>query len=261
MMSTVTCLQEHPKTTFSFFTPEEIELLDPLRIPKHIAIIPDGNRRWAKNQSSSAEAGHREGADTLMDVVKASKELGVKVITFYLFSTENWNRPIEEVAALMWLLQSYLIDQQKSLIESGIRLQTIGDLSKLPEEVVQTIEETKQATADCNQIDMIFALNYGGRDDIRRAVQSMVSDLRDSLAHGIEVTEELISRYIDTAAWGDPDLLIRTSGELRVSNFLLWQISYAEFFTTPVLWPDFTPKHLLEALISFQKRQRRLGGT
>lgn len=248
-----------PSIIEKIFTEEEIALLDKNRIPNHIAIIPDGNRRWAKNKHSLTELGHREGADTIMDIVKAGKELGVKVITIYLFSTENWSRPQEEIACLMWLLQSYLIEQKQTMIDNQIRLQTIGDLSRIPPQVVETIQSTKNATADCDKIEMVFALNYGGRDDIRRGVQSLVNDVRNGLIQG-EITEALISSYLDTAPWGDPDLLIRTSGELRLSNFLLWQISYAEIFVADVLWPDFDAQYLLKALINFQKRQRRLGG-
>lgn len=243
------------------FSPEDVALLDKNRIPNHIAIIPDGNRRWAKEKNTSSESGHREGADTIMDIVKAGKELGIKVITFYLFSTENWARPQEEVAALMWLLQSYLIEQKQLMIDEGISLQTIGDLTRFHPLVLDTILETKAATEACDKIEMVFALNYGGRDDIRRAIQKVGRDLAKGLIQEADVTESLISRYLDTAHWKDPDLLIRTSGEIRISNFLLWQISYAEIFVTQTLWPNFTSRHLLEALIDFQKRQRRHGGT
>lgn len=242
------------------FTLDQIAQLDQSRIPEHIAIIPDGNRRWAKSKDSSAETGHREGADTIMEVVKAGKELGIKAITIYLFSTENWNRPQQEVAALMWLLQSYLMIQSQTMIDNGIRLQTIGDFSRLPASVLKTIQTTKQKTADCHHIDMILAINYGGRDDIRRAVRALVRDASEGLIKEEDVNESLISGYLDTAHWKDPDLLIRTSGELRISNFLLWQISYAEIYMANVLWPDFTPAHLLEALIDYQKRHRRHGG-
>lgn len=245
----------------SFFSQEEIALLDKTRVPHHVAIIPDGNRRWAKKKHSPTEEGHREGIDTIMEVVKAGKELGVKIITFYLLSTENWNRSKQEIAALMWLLQTYLINQQKTMIQNGIRLQTIGDLSRFPPHLLQTIEETKCATSSCNKIEMVFALNYGGRDDIRRGFQALLEDYSKNLFNATDVNELLISRYLDTAQWKDPDLLIRTSGELRISNFLLWQISYSEIYVTNVLWPDFTPKHFLEALMNFQKRDRRLGGT
>lgn len=250
-----------PTTSKAIYTSDETAHLYGSRIPEHIAIIPDGNRRWAKQRNSSSEAGHQKGADTIMDIVKASKELGVKVITFYLFSTENWKRSKEEFAFLMYLLQSFLIRQKQSMIDNGIRLQTIGDLTRLPSNALQTVQATKEATADCDKIDMVLALNYGGRDDIRRAVKNLVKDAVNGLVKEDDVTESLISNYLDTMHWKDPDLLIRTSGELRVSNFLLWQISYSEIYVADVFWPDFTPRHLLEAIDNFQKRQRRHGGT
>lgn len=256
----MTCLHSAPSAISRIYTEEEIALLDKNCIPSHVAIIPDGNRRWAKNKRFSTESGHREGGDTILEIVKAGKELGVKAITFYLFSTENWHRPQEEIAALMWLLQSYLIDQKQAMINHEIRLHTIGDLTRMPLQVVKTIEETKSATQHCQKIDMILALNYGGRDDLRRAMQKLIKDVDKGIISE-EITEDLISSYLDTSHWKDPDLLIRTSGELRLSNFLLWQISYTEIFVSKVLWPDFTPQHFFEALLCFQKRHRRHGGT
>lgn len=244
-----------------YFSSEQKALLNLHSIPQHIAFIPDGNRRWAKQQKKQVEEGHREGSDNLIEIVKAGKELGVKTFTFYLFSTENWSRPQEEIDALMWLLHTYLIEQQPVFLDEGTRLCTIGDLSALPEYVNKTISDTKQITAHCNEVDLIFALNYGGRDEIKRALQSIARDIQDNKILPEQISEDLISKRLDTSDWRDPDLLIRTSGELRLSNYLLWQISYTEIFTTPVLWPDFTPNHLLEALVSFQKRERRLGGT
>lgn len=243
-----------------YYSSDQITLLDLKKIPKHIAFIPDGNRRWAKKQKMHIDEGHKEGSDNLIEIVKAGKELGIKTFTFYLFSTENWSRPQEEIDALMWLLHTYLIEQRSTFLEEGTSLHTIGDLTALPDYVNETIRETKQITAHCNEVDLIFALNYGSRDEIKRAVQAIVKDIENKKLTSDQISEKMISQYLDTAPWGDPDLMIRTSGELRVSNYLLWQISYAEIFSTPVLWPDFTTEHLLEALISFQKRERRLGG-
>ncbi len=244
----------------SRFHPSQLARLDYSRMPQHIAIIPDGNRRWAKKRLSSIQEGHREGADTLMEIVKAAQELHIKGITFYSFSTENWNRPPEEVIALMALFTSYLIEQREEMVQSGIKVETIGDLSALPSFLCETIQETKIATQECNKINLILALNYGSRDEICRAFRAMLNDYDlDSLSKE-EINEATISRYLDTHKWKDPDLLIRTSGELRVSNFLLWQISYAEIHVAPVLWPDFTPQHLIEAIVDFQGRQRRWGG-
>lgn len=244
----------------SRFHPSQLARLNSARIPKHIAIIPDGNRRWAKKRIISIADGHSEGADTLMEIVKAAKELGVKKITFYSFSTENWNRPREEVSALMLLYATYLMEHCSEMVETGIKLETIGDLSALPPFLRQVIQETKEATQECDKIDLILALNYGSRNEICRAFQAMLEDYSNSTLKKEDVNEETISRYLDTSKWKDPDLLIRTSGELRVSNFLLWQISYAEIHTAPVLWPDFTPQHLLDAVVDFQGRQRRWGG-
>lgn len=244
-----------------YYTREQIQLLDRNRIPKHIAIIPDGNRRWAKKNNLSVMQGHRQGADNLMEIVKAAKALGIKVITFYVFSTENWSRDPIEVRALLWLLESYLIEQRPVMLENGVKLQTIGDCSRFPNSVRRTIQESKDATNHCEDIEMVLALNYGSRDEIRRAVQLILDDIASKGILPVEkVTESLISGYLDTAKWPDPDLLIRTSGEKRFSNFLLWQSSYTELYIDQVLWPDFHPRNLLNAVVEFQKRDRRLGG-
>lgn len=244
-----------------YYTPEQLKSLDKSRIPKHVAVIPDGNRRWAKKHHVSAFQGHQKGADILMDIVKASKELGIKVVTFYIFSTENWTRNDEEVKAVLWLLETYVTEQCQTMLAHGIRLQTIGDLARLPDSVKQALQATKDATAECHDIEMVFAVNYGGRDEIRRAMQAILDDYADQKIKREEVTERLISRYLDTNRWSDPDLLIRTSGEFRFSNFLIWQTSYTETYIADILWPDFNPTNLLEAVFSFQKRERRLGGT
>lgn len=246
--------------TTSRFHPSQLARLDRSRIPHHIAIIPDGNRRWARKRLSSIQEGHREGADTLMEIVKAAKELHIKGLTFYSFSTENWNRSAEEVMALMALMAGYLTEQCEEMVQSGIKLETIGELNALPLFLREVIQETKLATQECDQISLILALNYGSRDELCRAFRAMLEDYDRHALSKEEVNEATISRYLDTHAWGDPDLLIRTSGELRVSNFLLWQISYAEIHVAPVLWPDFTPQHLIEAIVDFQGRQRRWGG-
>lgn len=242
------------------YSSEQIALLDNTRIPRHVAFIPDGNRRWAKRQMEIVKKGHQAGGNVLIEIVKAGKELGIKVMTFYIFSTENWNRPKEEIVAFMWLLIEFLRGQCEEMIEEGVRLKTIGDLTAIPKEVLKAFEETGKSTAHCNKIDMVFAINYGGRDDVKRAVQKIVDDYGNQKLQKEHITENLISQYLDTAPWSDPDLLIRTSGEMRVSNFLLWQISYSEIHVSNVLWPDFTHKNLLEALIDFQQRERRLGG-
>lgn len=248
------------KEETKFFNQADKQKIDLQRLPKHIAIIPDGNRRWAKKQQSSIKSGHREGADNLMDIIKAGRELGVETMTFYLFSTENWNRSKEEVDALMWLLPTYLVEQKQTMIDNGIRLHTIGDISRLPSDVLQVVNETKEATAKGNGVNFVMALNYGSRDEMTRAVRKIIKEVQQGKLQENQVDEALISQYLDTAAWPDPDLLIRTSAEFRVSNFLLWQISYSEVHIEDVLWPDFTPHHLLEAIVNFQGRDRRLGG-
>lgn len=246
--------------TESFFTSDQLALINPDKLPKHVAIIPDGNRRWAKKQLEKVQVGHRTGADTIMDIVKASQQLGIKTLTIYIFSTENWNRCDEEIRGILWLLDTYLQEQRPIMLQNGVRFGVIGDLSKFPENIVRSLAETKQLTSSCEKINLVFALNYGGRDEIRRSVLKIVDDVALSKLTKEEITEEKIASYLDSAPWGDPELLIRTSGEYRISNFLLWQLSYAEIFYTPTLWPDFTPAHFLDALVVFQKRERRLGG-
>lgn len=223
---------------------------------KHIAIIMDGNRRWAKQRGLSPVMGHWKGAEVLMDVVKGASELGVKTLTVYAFSTENWNRSENEIEELMDIFEVYLSRKKDFMVREGVRLETIGDVSRLPQRVQDALQTTKKATENCDKINLVLALNYGGRNEIQRAISKMIDDKIESSA----VTEKLISEYLDTHPWGDPELVIRTSGELRVSNFLLWQISYSEIYVTDVLWPEFTPQHLFEAALEFQKRGRRLGG-
>lgn len=243
----------------STYSEEDLVQIDRDRIPYHIAIIMDGNRRWAKEKNLPPMVGHWKGAETLPGIVRAAADLGVKVLTVYAFSTENWGRSPEEVDALMHLFNHYLLNQKDVMIDEGVRLESIGDISKLPLFVQETLLETKKATAQGSRIDLVLALNYGGRDDIRRAVMAMLEDHQKGNLSSAEISEELISRYLDTAKWPDPDILIRTSGEKRQSNFLLWQLCYSEFYHTDVLWPDFEAQDLLLAVKEYQKRERRLG--
>lgn len=243
-----------------YFTSLDLAQLDLKRIPNHIAVIPDGNRRWAKRRAAESVVGHRQGADTLMDIVRSAKELGVKALTLFSFSTENWNRSPYEIAALMAIYIDYLTSQCEEMVLNGVKLETIGDLSALPCALIEAIQQTKSATASCHEFNLILAFNYGSRNELCRAFQAMVEDYDKGLLQKDEFTEDTVSRYLDTHPWGDPDLLIRTSGECRLSNFLLWQISYSEIYITEVLWPDFSPHHLLGALVDFQKRDRRWGG-
>jgi undecaprenyl diphosphate synthase len=244
----------------TYFLPSQLACLDSSRIPQHIAIIPDGNRRWAKKRFANSQEGHREGADTLMETVKAAKELGIKAITFYTFSTENWSRSQEEISALMLLFASYLSEQCESMVQNGIKLETIGELDPLPEFLKETLKETKEATKTCDQIDLILAMNYGSRNELHRAFSKILNEIEQGNLRKEELDETTITQYLDTCRWPDPELLIRTSGEMRISNFLLWQISYTEIYIAPVLWPDFSPTHLLEAVIDYQNRERRWGG-
>lgn len=241
------------------FYPVQLARLDPARIPHHVAIIPDGNRRWAKKRFASAQEGHREGADTLMETVRAAKDLGVKIITFFAFSTENWMRPKEEVIALMALFTDYLLEQRKEMVQNGIKLETIGDASSLPFFLNKTIKDSKEATQHCDKIRLVLALNYGSRNELCRAFKAMLHDYDQQLITKDDVNEDTIARYLDTNKWRDPDLLIRTSGELRISNFLLWQLCYTEIHMAPVLWPDFNSHHLLAAILDYQERERRWG--
>ena len=244
------------ESELKYFTPEQLECIDPNLVPHHIAMILDGNRRWAKQKKAvKTTEGHRAGADVLIDVLKSAKELGVKVLTLYVFSTENWMREEGEVNGLMWLFETYIRKQIPEMLENQIRFRTIGDIAKFPEGVKDAISDAKIATENCQQMDVIFAMNYGARDEIKRAVQKMIIDKVDSC----EVSETLIASYLDTAGFPDPDLLIRTGGEDRISNFLLWQLSYAELYTSTTLWPDFSASDLLEAVMDYQNRERRLG--
>lgn len=246
-------------TESTFFTKAQLDSLDHSKIPKHIAIIPDGNRRWAKNKLFNPQKGHHYGANKLIEIVKAAKEIGIKTLTFYLFSTENWIRPKREVNFLMSLIKEFLNAQCEEMIKSGVHLDTIGDLSKLPDDVIEIVKKSCERTAQCNKINMIMALNYGARDEIRRAFDQILTECYNGKLKKEQVTESLIAQHLDTAPWGDPDLLIRTSGEMRISNFLLWQLSYAEIYVTDILWPDFTPNDLLTAVLDYRDRNRRWG--
>lgn len=244
----------------SFFSDHEMQAIDLTLVPKHVAIIPDGNRRWARQQGLSIEEGHRKGADTLMNIVKSGKELGIQVLTFYTFSTENWSRASEEVEALFWLIEHYLKEQCEEMVHHGIRLRTIGQVETMPEAMQEAIAWTKEATKGCSAVDMVLAINYGGRDEICRAVRQLADLCAKSCVQADEIDETMIAKFLDTSLWGDPDLVIRTSGEMRISNFLLWQASYAEFHKVDLLWPDFTPEKFLEAILHYQERERRMGG-
>jgi undecaprenyl diphosphate synthase len=233
--------------------------LDLQRIPRHVAIIMDGNRRWAKRKGLPAMVGHWHGAEALSNLVEAAAGLGIEVITAFSFSTENWNRTLDEVDSLLHLFRMYLLGQKERMIREGVRLSTIGDLRRLPPDLKEVLEEVKSATSSGHRIDLVLAVNYGARDNIRRATQAIAEDCLSGRIQKEDISEALISRYLDTAPWGDPELLIRPGGEKRLSNFLLWEISYAEVYHTDVLWPEFTEHDLMRAIAEYQKRERRTG--
>lgn len=241
------------------YSPEDLRQIDLDKVPHHVAIIMDGNRRWARQHGLPVVAGHWKGAEALHHIVRAASALGIKVLTVYAFSTENWGREPDEVYGLMELLKYYFTSKCESMKAEGVRLQTIGDVQKMPDDVKKALAETKQATALGQAIDLVLALNYGGRDDLRRAFLSMMCDCEQGKLSKEEISETVIARYLDTASWPDPEILIRAGGEKRQSNFLLWQLSYSEFYHTETLWPDFDARVLLEVIREYQKRNRRLG--
>jgi len=226
---------------------------------KHIAIIPDGNRRWAKSFGQLPLFGHEKGVDTFFDTVTRAKERGIRVLTFYTFSTENWRRSPAEVRGLMRLLKDKLIEKIPEMLNKGIRLKTIGDLSYLPLEVQEAVTSAREQTSICSDIDLVLAINYGGRNEIVRACQKVAREIAKGRLLPDELTEERFSTFLDTKDLPDPDLIIRTGGEKRISNFLTWQSSYSELFYLEKKWPEFIPDDLDDAIAYFQERQRRLG--
>jgi len=228
-------------------------------LPRHVAIIMDGNGRWAQQRGLPRLAGHRAGLESIRHVVNACAELGIEVLTLYAFSTENWKRPAEEVQGLMDLLVEYVDRELDNLAGNGIRVRIIGHPEELPPRVQEALERVRERTAGGDRLQLVVALNYGGRREIVDACRRFCRDVCEGRAD-VELDEHRFAAYLDTAGLPDPDLLIRPSGELRLSNFLLWQAAYAEFWFTPVLWPDFRPVHLAEALADYQRRRRRFGG-
>lgn len=236
-----------------------MEQLNPDKLPRHVAVIMDGNGRWAKKRGLNRIAGHQKGIEAVRDVVRTSRELGIEWLTLYAFSEENWKRPKHEVKALMALLNRFLKDELEEMLDNGIRLACIGQTEKLPPEVQRTIWHTIEKTAHNKDMNLILALSYGGRQEIVGAVTTMLSDIERGALNIKQITEDRLGRYLYTSGMPDPDLLIRTSGEYRISNFLLWQIAYTEIYITPTLWPDFRKERYLRALLDYQKRERRFG--
>jgi undecaprenyl diphosphate synthase len=235
--------------------------IDKDKLPTHIAIIMDGNGRWAKKKLLNRISGHMKGVDAVREVVTTCRELGIKILTLYAFSIENWRRPKEEVKALMGLLNEYLLKEQGEMIKNNIRLSAIGKLEDLPPAVLATLQETMKMTKHCDGMTLNLALSYGGRAEILHAAKGIISDLREGKIRPEELTEQRFSQYLWTWGLSDPDLLIRTSGEFRISNFLLWQIAYTELYVTETLWPDFNREELLKAIADYQSRERRFGLT
>jgi undecaprenyl diphosphate synthase len=231
------------------------------KLPNHLAVIMDGNGRWAEQRSLDRVEGHRQGAESVRRIVRVSREIGISYLTLFAFSSENWSRPRLEVDALMILLKNYLETELQEMLDNDIRLMAIGDLIRLPKEVQTVLQETMKKTAQNKGMTLTLALSYGGRDDILQAVRRIMSHCGDGNLKPEEITEDLFSKYLWSHNLPDPDLLIRTSGEMRISNFFLWQLAYTEVYFTPTLWPDFTKEELIQALLSYQNRERRFGMT
>lgn len=231
-----------------------------MKIPKHVAIILDGNGRWAKSKGMPRNYGHTVGAKNVETVCQAADELGIKYLTLYAFSTENWNRPEGEVAALMKLLESYLKNCIRTADKNHMRVRVIGEISRLSEKFQQRIKELEQASASNTGLNLTIAINYGSRDEMVRAMKNMYADIENGTLQKEDIDESVFSSYLDTKELPDPDLLIRTSGEQRLSNYLLWQLAYSEFYFTDVPWPDFHKKELELAIEAYNKRDRRFGG-
>ncbi|MCI6791360.1 MAG: isoprenyl transferase [Lachnobacterium sp.] len=231
-----------------------------MKIPNHVAIILDGNGRWAKSKGMPRNYGHTVGAKNVETVCRAADELGIKYLTLYAFSTENWNRPQNEVNALMKLLEGYLKNCIKTADKNNMRVRVIGEITRLSNAFQQRIHELETASASNTGLNLTIAINYGSRDEILRAVRHMVEDAREGKLETKDIDENVFSSYLDTRELPDPDLLIRTSGEQRLSNYLLWQLAYSEFYFTDVPWPDFHKKELELAIEAYNKRDRRFGG-
>jgi len=233
--------------------------LDPAKIPSHVAIIMDGNGRWAKKRMMNRVKGHESGADTVRMVVRSSRELGVSALTLYAFSTENWQRPQTEVMALMKLLKRFLKSEKSEMLENNIRLNAIGETERLPADVREILHKTREATGNNTGMLLNLALSYGGRSEIIRMVRHLSEAAAEGRVRPDAITEEVVSAHMYTHDIPDPDLLIRTSGEMRVSNFLLWQIAYSEIHVTDTLWPDFSRSEYIQILKEYQNRDRRFG--
>jgi undecaprenyl diphosphate synthase len=239
----------------------ELNGLDKNRLPQHVAIIMDGNGRWAKLRGKSRIEGHRRGKTSVRVIVEMSRKIGIRYLSLYAFSTENWFRPHDEVDALMGLLEHYLVAEQVKMMRYGIRLLVVGDSSRLPDNVRNILEKVIELTRGNRRMTVILALSYSGRDEIVRMVKELAYQARERELDPARIDEQTIAACLDTNGVPDPDLLIRTSGEMRISNFYLWQIAYSELYVTTTLWPDFREREYLQALLDYQRRRRRFGRT
>jgi undecaprenyl diphosphate synthase len=231
------------------------------KLPNHVAVIMDGNGRWAKKKGALRIFGHKNAVQAVRDVTEGCGELGIKYLTLYAFSTENWGRPKEEIDGLMELLVNTLKQEINTLMENQVKLKTIGETSHLPKDCQENLQWAIDKTKNNTGLTLIMALSYSGRWEISRAVQQLAKQVQEGKLKPEEINERTIENYLQTSGIPDPELLIRTSGEMRVSNFLLWQIAYTELYITPTLWPDFRKEHLYEAIWSYQQRERRFGKT
>jgi undecaprenyl diphosphate synthase len=237
------------------------ELIDTSNIPKHIAVIMDGNGRWAQKKGAMRIFGHKNAIAAVRETIEASAELGVGFLTLYAFSTENWSRPQDEIKALMELLVNTIADEVPTMMKNNIRLSSIGDTQSLPKGCQDKLADAKNLTAANTGLSVILALSYSGRWELQQAIQNIAKKVVEGQFKIDEITQDLISAHLNTKDIPDPELLIRTSGEIRISNFLLWQLAYTELHFTEVLWPDFRKEHLYQAILDFQKRERRFGKT
>ena len=235
--------------------------IDNARMPRHVAIIMDGNGRWAKKQGLARMYGHKQGVETVHRITETAAEMGIQYLTLYTFSTENWNRPKEEVDALMTLLVDTIVKETPTLMKNNVRLLTIGDTERLPEGAKRKFEQCMEETSVNTGLRLVIALSYSARWEITNAMQAAVRKAQAGALKAEDVNEELVSSLMTTAGMPDPDLLIRTSGELRISNFLLWQLAYSELYFTDCLWPEFTEEEFCKAIVDYQHRERRFGKT
>lgn len=238
-----------------------IPQIDMRRVPEHVAVIMDGNGRWAKSRSMERTAGHEEGVNTVRSVTEIASDLGVKYLTLYAFSTENWNRPKAEVDALMHLIVVAIENETPSLIKNNVRLTMMGDFDRVPHETLSRLQRCSRDTAHCTGLTLILAISYSSRWEITEAARRIAREAADGKLDPESITPEVFAGYLETGGIPDPDLLIRTGGDLRISNFMLWQVAYSEFYITSKFWPEFTKADFCQAILTYQQRERRFGKT